>query len=168
MMMEIRHSTEQDFNRIMEIYEYARAFMASRGNPNQWGRTNWPPAELIRKDMEDGKSYVCVHEKRIVGTFFFDLGEEVEPDYRQIEGGKWLDDSAYGVVHRIAGDGSVKGIGAFCLDWAFRQCGHLRIDTHEDNVVMQNLLHKLGFTHCGTIYVEKDRDPRLAYEKCML
>ena len=119
-------------------------------------------------DMEAGKSYVCVHEDRIVGTFFFDLGEDVEPDYRRIEGGKWLDDSAYGVVHRIAGDGSVKGIGAFCLDWAFRQCGHLRIDTHEDNVVMQNLLHKLGFTHCGTIYVEKDRDPRLAYEKCMV
>jgi hypothetical protein len=30
---------------------------------------------------------------------------------------------------------------------------------------MQNLLRKLGFVHCGTIYVQEDNDPRLAYEK---
>ena len=38
-------------------------------------------------------------------------------------------------------------------------------DTHGDNKVMQNMLKKLGFTHCGTIYVYEDNDPRLAYEK---
>ena len=38
--MEIRRSTEQDFDRIMEIYAYARGFMAAHGNPNQWGPTN--------------------------------------------------------------------------------------------------------------------------------
>ena len=65
----------------------------------------------------------------------------------------------------FAGDGSEKGIGAFCINWAFEQCGHLRIDTHGDNVVMQNLVKKLGFVHCGTIYVTEDNDPRLAYEK---
>ena len=68
-------------------------------------------------------------------------------------------------MHRIAGDGSEKGIGAFCINWAFEQCGHLRIDTHGDNIVMQNLVKKLGFVHCGTIYVEEDNNPRLAFEK---
>ena len=77
----------------------------------------------------------------------------------------WRDDSPYGVVHRLAGDGSVKGVGAFCLDWAYRQCGHLRVDTHGDNVVMQNLLRANGFAHRGTIYVEEDDYPRLAFEK---
>lgn len=163
--MEIRHSTEQDFNRIMEIYDYARRFMAANGNPNQWGPTNWPPEQLIHSDIASGTSYVCVHENRVVGTFFFDEGEDIEPDYRYIEYGKWLGDSTYGVVHRIAGDGSVKGIGKFCLDWAFGQCGHIRIDTHADNIVMQNLLNKAGFVHCGTIYLAKDHSPRLAYEK---
>ena len=38
-------------------------------------------------------------------------------------------------------------------------------DTHGDNIVMQNLLKKLGFNHCGTIYVEEDNYPRLAFEK---
>ncbi len=163
--MEIRHSTEADFERIMEIYEYARRFMAENGNPNQWGLTNWPPQKLIHDDISSGTSYICVHEKRIVGTFFFAAGEDIEPTYRHIEDGKWLNDSAYGVVHRLAGDGSVKGIGSFCLEWAYGQCGHLRIDTHGDNIVMQNLLAKMGFIHCGTIYVEEDPFPRLAYEK---
>lgn len=163
--MEIRHSTEKDFTQIMEIYNYARRFMAEHGNPNQWGPTHWPPEQLIHNDILSGTSYVCVHEKRVVGTFFFLTGIDIEPVYRHIENGKWMNDSAYGVVHRLAGDGSVKGIGEFCLSWAYRQCGHLRIDTHGDNIVMQNLLKKMGFTHCGTIYVEEDNYPRLAYEK---
>ena len=109
---------------------------------------------------------MCVGDGgRVVGTFYFVQGPDIEPTYRKIEDGAWKDDSPYGVVHRIAADGSEKGVGAFCLDWAFRQCGHLRIDTHGDNRVMQNLLTKLGFVHCGTIYVREDRDPRLAFEK---
>lgn len=163
--MEIRHSTEKDLTCIMKLYEHARTFMAEHGNPNQWGPTQWPPEQLIRDDILHKTSYVCVHEGRIVGTFFFLSGDDIEPDYQKIENGKWLSSSAYGVVHRIAGDGSVKGIGAFCLDWAYRQCGHLRIDTHGDNIIMQNLLHKMGFTHCGTVYVKEDNNPRLAYEK---
>lgn len=163
--MEIRHTAETDFARVMEIYAHARQFMAQHGNSDQWGPTNWPPQELIHRDIQDGHSYVCVHEGRIVGTFFYTAGEDIEPTYRHIEDGEWLDTSCYGVVHRIAADGSVKGTGKFCLDWAFSQCGHLRIDTHGNNTVMQNLLKKLDFTHCGTIYVEEDEFPRLAYEK---
>ncbi len=163
--MHIRSSTEQDVNCIMSIYAHAREFMAQTGNPNQWGPTNWPPEELIHQDIARGKSYVCEHEGRVVGVFFFDQGVDVEPTYAQIDDGAWLQEGPYGVVHRIAADGTVPGTGSFCLEWAFAQCGHLRIDTHEDNVVMQGLLRKLGFVRCGTIYVYEDRFPRLAFEK---
>ena len=164
-IMEIRKSTEQDFEKIMEIYAYAREFMALHGNPNQWGLTNWPPEELIQQDISKGNSYVCIHEGKTVGTFFFVYGRDVEPTYADITDGKWMDDNPYGVVHRIASDGTVKGVGAFCINWAYTQCGHLRIDTHGDNKIMQKLLGKLGFVHCGTIYVKEDNYPRLAYEK---
>ena len=164
--MKIRHSTEQDTKRIMEIYSYARGYMAEHGNPNQWGPNNWPPEDLIHNDILGGNSYVCLNEEcRVIGTFFFIYGSDIEPTYREISDGAWLDDSPYGVVHRIAGDGSEKGIGAFCINWAFEQCGHLRIDTHGDNIVMQRLVKKLGFVHCGTIHVEEDDYPRLAFEK---
>jgi len=163
--MIIRNATEKDFERMMEIYAYARQFMADHGNPNQWGPTNWPPEALIHEDIRREKSFVCEEDGRVVGVFFFEHGENIEPTYANIEDGEWIGDDDYGVVHRIAGDGSVKGIGTFCLNWAYEQCGHLRIDTHGDNVVMQNLLVKLGFTRCGTIYVVEDDYPRFAYEK---
>ena len=164
--MTIRRSTKQDIDRMMEIYAYSRSFMAAHGNPNQWGPTQWPPRTLIEQDIRQGHSYVCCDDDGgTVGTFFFIQGEDIEPTYRGITDGAWLDDGPYGVVHRIASDGSVGGVGAHCINWAFEQCGHLRIDTHGDNRVMQSLLKKLGFIHCGTIYVQEDDYPRLAYEK---
>ena len=163
--MEIRRSTEEDFERIMEIYAYARRFMAEHGNPKQWGATGWPPGDLIHADIAAGNSYVCVCEGRVAGTFFFCRGKDIEPAYRVIEDGAWMDETPYGVIHRIASDGTVHGMGSFCIAWALEKCGHLRMDTHGDNRVMQNLLKKNGFAYCGIIHVEEDSDPRLAYEK---
>lgn len=174
--MRIRKSEMRDLNRIMEIYAYARSFMAAHGNPNQWGPTNWPQEELIKQDIKNGDSYVCVADlpdkddpdkvsEKIVGAFYYAAGHRTEPAYDVIEGGEWIGPEDYGVVHRVASSGDVKGVGSFCVNWAYGQCGHLRMDTHGDNKVMQNMLEKLGFVHCGTIYVEEDDYPRLAYEK---
>ena len=164
--MKIRKTCPEDLDRLMEIYAGARKFMKENGNPKQWGITNWPPEALIREDIRKGNSYVCVNDSdRIIGTFYFVEGPDIEPTYKNIENGKWLDNSPYGVIHRIAADGSEKGIGSFCINWAYEQCGHMRIDTHGDNTVMQKLLGKLGFVHCGTIYVTEDNDPRMAFEK---
>lgn len=164
--MRIRPSTERDLPTIMGIYAHAREFMASHGNPNQWGLNNWPPEALVRQDIRTGRGRVCLNDAgRVVGAFFYDFGPDVEPCYRDIAGGAWLDPSPYGVVHRVASDGSERGIGSFCVTWAYGQCGHLRIDTHPDNVVMQGMLRKLGFVRCGTICVEEDDYPRLAYER---
>ena len=164
--MKIRKTTENDLTRIMEIYAYARKFMAEHGNPNQWGPTNWPPEWLIKEDIEKGCSYVCESDNgSVIGTFFFNQGKEIEPNYIDIVDGNWTGSSTYGVVHRIASDGSEKGVGSFCLKWAFDKCGNLRIDTHGDNKVMQNMLKKNGFVHCGTIHVDEDDNPRMAFEK---
>ena len=163
--MKIRKTREEDLARLLEIYEGARAFMAEHGNPRQWGPTHWPPEELLVRDIAAGDSYVCEEDGRIVGTFYYVFGPDIEPTYAEIEEGAWIDPSPYGVVHRIATDHTVPGTGSFCVNWAYEQCRHLRIDTHADNTVMQGMLAKLGFVHCGTIYVHEDRDPRLAFEK---
>lgn len=164
--MKIRKTTENDVPRIMEIYSHARRFMAEHGNPNQWGPTSWPPEYLIREDIKEGCSYVCEGaDGRVIGTFFYKYGKDIDPTYLHIDDGEWIGDDSYGVVHRIASDGSVKGTGSFCINWAYNNSHHLRIDTHKDNIVMQGMLKKLGFVHCGTIYVHEDNDPRMAFEK---
>ena len=154
-----------DLDEIMRIYAYAREFMAKTGNPKQWGATGWPPRELIEEDIARGKSYLCMDGGQIAAVFFYDYGRDVDPCYAVIEDGEWLDPSPYGVVHRIAAAGGRKGAGSFCINWAFEQCGHLRMDTHADNTVMRNLLTKLGFRQCGIIHIEEDNDPRIAFEK---
>ena len=79
--MRIRPSAIEDLDRIMEIYAGARAFMAAHGNPNQWGPTNWPPEQLIRQDIRNGQSFVCVNDGgRVIGTFFFAFGPDIEPN----------------------------------------------------------------------------------------
>lgn len=163
--LSIRHAQPEDLPRIMQIYAQARTFMAEHGNPRQWGATNWPPEELVAQDIHDGHCYVCDSGASTVGVFYYDYGQDIDPSYRHIEGGHWLGDSTYGVVHRIASDGSCHGVGSFCIGWAFDQCGHLRIDTHPDNTVMQNLLAKLGFARCGIIHAPNSDAPLLAYEK---
>ena len=70
--MTIRLAEEKDINRIMEIYAFARNFMAKNGNPNQWGSTNWPPLDLIKNDIENQKLFLCINENKIVGVFFYD------------------------------------------------------------------------------------------------
>ena len=113
--MYIRKAAEGDLPRMMEIYAVARRFMAAHGNPNQWGPTNWPPEERIRADIAEGSSYVCVRQNRVVGAFYFRQGEGIEPTYQRIENGAWKEAGPYGVIHRLAGDGSAKGIGTLCL-----------------------------------------------------
>ncbi len=146
--------------RIMEIYEKARIFMAQSGNPDQWG-TAYPPEEMIRQDIQDGKSYVNLEGDEIRGVFYFAV--EADPTYGYIDGA-WLNDAPYGVIHRIAVDGSGRGVAAECFAFAAQHCENIRIDTHEKNIPMQRCLTKNGFTRCGIIYLE-DGDPRIAYQK---
>ena len=42
----------------------------------------------------------------------------------------------------------------------------LKVDTHEENIPMQNLLKKNGFKYCGIIYLE-DGGKRVAFEKTL-
>ena len=55
------------------------------------------------------------------------------------------------------------GIVGTAVAFAREKTGHLRIDTHEDNKVMQHVVEKMGFSRRGIIYVA-DGSPRIAYE----
>lgn len=159
--MEIRKTKLEELDAVMEIYAYARQFMADHGNPNQWKKTN-PPRERVEQDILEGKSHVCVEDNEILGVFYF--AKEVDPTYVTIYEGQWQNDAEYAVVHRIASAGKAKGVGSFCMNWAYEQFPNVKIDTHEDNVVMQNMLKKNGFLYCGIIHLVNGEE-RLAFQK---
>ncbi len=155
----VRKAKEEDLPRILEIYAYARSFMARTGNPNQW-KNNHPAAAILEEDIRRGDLHVICEEERIHGVFYFWIGED--PTYGVMDGGAWRSDTPYGTIHRIAADGS-GGILKTAVAYGKQQIHHLRIDTHEDNQVMQKALAKQGFQRRGIIYLP-DGAPRIAYD----
>ena len=156
----VRKAKWEDIPRIEALYGFARGFMAAHGNAKQWG-DNYPPAEMIREDIGQGKLYLVHSTEEIHGVFYFCAEED--PTYRKIYQGEWQRDDAYGVIHRVAGDGS-GGIFQTVVDYAREKIGYLRIDTHEDNLVMQRALEKQRFRRCGVVIIE-DGTTRLAYDR---
>lgn len=154
-------AAEKDLPDILNIYEYARAFMKRSGNPNQWADGS-PRKEILLNDIEKKQLYLCQKAGLAYGVFAFIIGEDAT--YNHIENGSWLSDAPYGTIHRIAGNGTKKGIFAEAASYCESKIPHLRIDTHQDNHIMQHLITKHGFQKCGIIYVS-DGSPRIAYEK---
>ncbi len=159
--MIIRKTRTEDMRAIQQIYSDARAFMVQNGNPDQWG-DEYPSLALLQEDIASERSYVCVINDKVVGVFLFEVS--VDPTYIQIYEGEWLDDEPYGAVHRIASAVDTKGVATFCLEWCYKQHNNIRIDTHESNIPMQQLLKKLGYAYCGII-ICSDETERLAYQK---
>ncbi len=159
-MLQVRNACKDDFDRIMDIYRIAQDFMIRSGNPNQWGHF-YPAPEMIQTDIQEGNLRVIYDEKEIHGVFALFAGDE--PTYQYIENGEWLNDNPYITIHRIAGDGEAHGLFRCAADYCKKLSPDVRIDTHANNTVMQNLIEKNGFRKCGIIYVQ-DGSPRLAYQ----
>lgn len=160
--MKIRKTTKNDIPVLMYIFQAARNIMRKSGNMNQWP-VGTPSEETILNDIKNKNSYIVENDDgKIIATFAFIIGKD--PTYSYIEGGKWLNDEPYGTIHRIASSGSQKGIMEYCLNYCCKYVPNIRIDTHEDNKIMQHLLEKFNFKYCGIIYL-LDGNPRQAYQK---
>ena len=159
--MRIRKSNFDDIPAIEVIYQNAKKFMRENGNAAQWN-TDYPNGESAKFDIENGIGYVCEDAGEVVAVFAFCVGNE--PTYDKIYDGKWLDSEGYAYIHRIAVKHHGRGIVDFCFSECFKLYPNLKIDTHEDNLPMQRVLIRNGFSHCGKIYLE-DGSERLAYQK---
>ncbi len=159
-IMYFRITRKEDLLSIYAIYRKAIAFMRENKNQEQWSDFS-ALQRNIAKDVSLSISYVLIDEEEIKAVFT--LLEDEEETYKTIDG-KWKDDSKYYTIHRLAVMEHKKGYASLCFDFACLKNPHLRIDTHKDNLPMQNLIRKEGFSFCGTITL-KDGTKRLAYEK---
>ncbi|MBQ3548530.1 MAG: N-acetyltransferase [Oscillospiraceae bacterium] len=155
----IRIATMHDLVRAREIIGIGRAAMRAAGNTVQWAPVG-QAEEAVAEDIRQGRFYVLEDDGGIYGVFALVLGDD--PTYEYIEGA-WRRDAPYGTIHRIASDGTHRGVLAECVRWSMEQIPHLRIDTHQSNRAMRGAIEKLGFVYCGTIYIA-DGTPRMAYD----
>ena len=160
--MTIRLATYHDISEMLNTFAHARQQMIQDGNPTQWG-DGYPQQEQLESDIKQCVSYVVVdeHSQEIFGTFAFIIGED--PTYLRIDDGQWLNNEPYGTIHRIASNGKQTGIFRTALQWCYKQCPNIRIDTHHDNQRMIHLIEQAGFQQCGIIYT-RNGSPRIAYQ----
>lgn len=158
--MLIRSATMTDLDALQMLFAQGRAFMKKNGNAVQW-KNHHPSAELLISDIAAAKSYVCVEDERIIGSFVLQFGDD--PTYAVIEG-RWKNSLPYATMHRVVSDGSYPRLFDEMVRWSFAKISNLRADTHALNLPMQKALLRNGFRYCGVIYVA-DGSPRLAYQK---
>ncbi|MBQ4087106.1 MAG: N-acetyltransferase [Clostridia bacterium] len=156
----IRQAKKEEIDKILHIYDVAKAFMRANKNPTQWN-DGYPEKELLLADMEKDELFVLDEGKGICACFALIGG--IDPTYGYIEDGSWMSDSDYGTIHRIASDGTASGVFQKAVSFARETYDHIRVDTHKDNHPMQHVILKEGFSYRGIIYLENG-DPRLAYE----
>ena len=168
--MKIRSATEKDISFMMEIINAAKKFFKENGI-DQWQNGN-PNSDVLLNDIKNGESFVVVDENdSICATAMISM--RGEPTYNEIFDGKWINNSQFGVIHRVAVSPSAKksGLASMLVSYAERQTraagfSSLRADTHDDNIPMQKMLEKNGFVYCGNIFLS-DGAPRRAYEKML-
>ena len=165
-MMTFRKTTAEDIDRVMEIIAQGKAYLKASG-VDQW-QDDYPDEEVIKQDVVDGYGYVLEREGSVVGTVA--LSFDGEPWYDNIYDGKWLTNGDFLVIHRLAVSDDVRGTDAASVIMkqaeelcVFRDVKSIKIDTHEDNVIMQKFIKKNGFEYCGMVILGSEGE-RLCYE----
>ena len=162
--MILRKAYMNEANTSYQCIEDARDYHTFLGF-TQW-YAGYPTLRTIEEDIEHGIGFVFVEDNEIAGYCCIIIGDE--PAYRVING-SWKSDRAYAVVHRMAFSKHYRGkslsgkafslIKNFCAE---NRIEAIRVDTQEENKVMQHILSREGFEYCGLITF--DGGPKLAYE----
>jgi len=161
-MKRIRLATINDLPEMLKIFQNARQFMKDNGNGTQWG-DRWPSEEILREDIELGRSNLVVNENdEILATFAFLTG--IDKTYLKIWDGNWISNDPYVTIHRLASSGKEGDIFSYIISEIVKQKINIRVDTHKNNKFMINALLKNGFQYCGVIQCIEGGD-RNAYEK---
>ena len=162
--MELRLAQRQEAEMCYQCIEDARAYHRSLGFV-QW-HPDYPTQQTILDDIARSIGYAFTDDAGIIGYCCIVIGDE--PAYQIIDGA-WKTDKPYAVIHRMAFNRRIRGSGlsheAFQLlkDFCRLNCiDAIRLDTQEENKVIQHILSREGFEYCGLI--QFDGGPKQAYE----
>lgn len=153
-----RKANLEDLAQIKEVYNYAYNHMRDEGNINQWSDYISFEKGVINYINNDC-FYIVVEESEIVG--FFALIYGIDVTYNDIRNGKWINNNEYVTIHKIAVKYYQRKLASKILSYIIEKIkkeniNNIRIDTHKDNISMQEFLSKNGFIHCGEISITCD------------
>lgn len=162
--MRSRYARKSDIPAIMTIIYQAQNRLCEMG-VNQW-QDGYPDETFISADIDKKQGYVFIEKEKIVA--YAAIVFEPDPYYQHIDG-QWMDNQPYVVVHRLAVHDCYthRGAAKFILKTAEKKAlrkkiGAFRIDTHQGNHYMRNLIRQYGFTLCGIVQVRDGK--RMAYQ----
>ena len=161
------HSADiSELSECVSVLSQGRAYQQSQGFI-QWP-DGYPSPEDVAQDIAAGCAYVLKNKGKICAYFYMAF---TDPTYSRIQGA-WRADSDYMVMHRVAIADGYRGTGlSSVLFGAFEDIArknsivNLRIDTHPENIPMQRVLGKNGYTYCGTVM--QNNGLRLAFDKLL-
>ncbi|MDO4903009.1 MAG: N-acetyltransferase [Limosilactobacillus sp.] len=156
--MKLRKATMEDFDQIMDILRDGRNQLAEQGI-DQW-QGDYPNADVVKEDIENGWGVLAQSDdEQTVGYVAVVDGPDTSYDTMK---GKWLVETEnYVVLHRVAvhskhtGHGYASKLFIAVIDYIHdhrKDVETMRIDTHEDNKIMQHLITKHGFEKVGEVY----------------
>lgn len=162
--MYLRKAAPNEAEICYQCIEDARAYHKSMGF-EQW-HPDYPTRQTVDEDIAQNIGYAFVGDEGVIGYCCIVFGDE--PAYHRIDGA-WKTDRPYAVVHRMAFNEKARGGGlskeAINLIKDLCRAQHIsaiRVDTQDENKVMQHILDREGFEYCGLI--QFDGGPKLAYE----
>ncbi len=163
--MEFHKAQLSDVPSLCVLAEEAKLFLKDLG-VDQW-QGEYPSSIDFTADIEADNCYVVTKDDEVIASTFLSFAND--PTYSEIDG-EWSSSEKYGVIHRLMISNQYKGLGVsnyflkklaqVCID---NDYNWLRIDTHEDNIVMDKFLKRNGFIITGVIIVE-DGTKRIAYD----
>lgn len=169
MLTYIRRATNNDLDAIMKIIQDAKKFLKESGS-SQW-QGEYPDLTTIQADIDQQNGLVLICNQQVAGYCAVIIG--IEPTYTNIEG-KWNNDlDSYATIHRMAISSNFRGqhlADSFIANIVSLKLAsgikNFRIDTSQQNKIVQHIATSNNFKYRGIIYVTEDPEDnsRLAYE----
>lgn len=167
--MQLEVARLEQLKEIMSVIEDGRLSLKELGL-NQW-QEEYPAPSDIENDIRLGISYALINNGEILATVALD--DRGEPVYEKIDG-QWQDNSPYIAVHRMAVKRlhAHKGLGTKFLQLMEevakdKNISQIRLDTHENNTVMQKVASKNNYRYAGKVNYGVDFDC-VAFDKILI
>lgn len=158
--MKLRRAEMKDLQQIESIIQDGKQLLAAQ-HIDQW-QGNYPNTNVLVDDIQNGRTMVLVDGYDVLGAAA--VIPAPDESYQEIDG-QWLTaGNSYVAIHRVAVSSHHhgKGLSGKLLAAIFDEIDRhpavkgVRIDTHPENLGMQHVINKAGFTKTGTVEVKAD------------